>query len=113
MLALGGLLICGALFALASFATVFRSTQPPAWTRWSGELITLAIVAAFAIGLADFIAGVSRAYEAGLSLVDLGLLAAVLVAAFAIGRGLKLRAPASPVPGATEPPASKPTPRAA
>jgi hypothetical protein len=112
MLALGALLVCGALLTLAALTTVFRRPDPPRWTRWSGELITLALVAAFALGIAYFIAGVSRAYEQGVSTVDLGLLAAVLAAAFVIARGLRLRTrPAHPVLTASEP--SKPTPRAA
>jgi hypothetical protein len=135
MLALGGLLICGALLALAGFAIVFRSPNPPRWTTWSDGPVTIAVIATFAFGFAEFIAGASRAYEEGVSLVDLGLLAAVLVAAFAIGRGLRRHAAAvrrAPVPRitvdlrptavvtpanvatvATEPPPSKRRPRAA
>jgi hypothetical protein len=90
MLALGGLLISVALLALAASAIVFRSPSPPRWTTWSGELITLAIVAGFALGLANLIAGASAAFEEGPRLADLGLLAAVLVGALVIWRRLGL-----------------------
>ncbi len=137
MLALGALLTCTALLALARFTIVFRGPEPPRWAAWSGELITVAIVTAFALGLAYLIAGISNAYEQGTGLVDLGLLAAVLVAALAIWRRIDLRgqlrsiaartpirgasadprlagraAPPSASAPATEPP-SRPTPRAA
>jgi hypothetical protein len=136
MLAYGGLLICAALLALAGSAVVFRSPNPPRWTAWSGELITLAIVTLFALGLANLIAGASAAYEEGLRLADLGLLAAVLGGALLIWRRLDLRgrlrsmaaAPHAPSRGpgadlpptgrvaaatATEPPPSRPRSRAA
>jgi hypothetical protein len=137
MLALGGLLISAALLALAAAATVFRSPNPPRWTAWSGELITLAIVTLFALGLANLIAGASDAYERGPRLADLGLLAVVLVGALVIwrwfGLGARLRSmtaapqaqtrdssttlrPTGRVPSANasaEAPPSRPTPRAA
>jgi hypothetical protein len=137
MLAFGGLLISAALLGLAASAIVFRSPNPPRWTAWSGELITLAIVTLFALGLANLIAGASDAYEQGPRLADLGLLAAVLGVALMIWRrldlGARLRsmtaaphaptsaglrptgraAPANVPAPATEPPPSQPTSRAA
>jgi hypothetical protein len=104
MLPLGGLLTCAAILALAALAVVFRSPNPPRWTTWSwaGELISVGLVALFALGLAMFVAGAVGAYHEGLQLVDLGLLAAVLLAAVVIWRRLNLRAgframPAEPV----------------
>jgi hypothetical protein len=55
-------------------------------------LISVAIVAMLAIGLAQFVAGAAKAYFEGPQLVDLGLLAVVLLAAVAIWRKLDLRA---------------------
>jgi hypothetical protein len=112
MMALGGLLICGALLALAGLTTVFRRPDPPRWTTWSGELITLALVSAFVLGLAYFISGVSRAYEQGVSFIDLGLFVAVLAVALVMARGLKVRT--RPASGAlTASPPSGPRPRPA
>jgi len=136
MLPLGGLLTCAAILALAALAVVFRSPNPPRWTTWSwaGELISVGLVALFALGLAMFVAGAVGAYHEGLQLVDLGLLAAVLLAAVVIWRRLNLRAgframPAEPVgadarsagpvaatnvpPAPTEPAPSRHTPRVA
>jgi hypothetical protein len=140
MLAFGGLLVCGALLALAAFAMIFRSPNPPRWRGWSEQPIALAVVAAFGTGLVSFIAGAGRAYQQGVSLVDLGLLAAVLAAAFVVARRLRRHArragtaagagapiggrsvelhaisggaPANPAATTTEPPPSKPRPRAA
>ena len=94
MLTLGGLLTCVAILALAALAIVFRSPNPPRWTTWSWaeELISVSLVSAFALGLAMFVAGAFRAYQEGLPLVDLGLLAVVLVGAIVIWRRLDLRA---------------------
>jgi hypothetical protein len=104
MLPLGGLLTCAAILALAALAVVFRSPNPPRWTTWSwaGELISVGLVSLFALGLAMFVAGAFGAYQEGLQLVDLGLLAAVLLGTFVIWRRLNLRAgframPAEPV----------------
>jgi hypothetical protein len=140
MLVLGALLLCVALLALAGLTVVFRSPNPPRWTAWSGELITLAIVSGFALGLACLIGGLSNAFEQGLGLVDLGLLAAVIAGTFVIWHRLGLRArwrsmatapsapsrgpraaprptarvaPADAKPSAPEPSPSKPRPRAA
>jgi hypothetical protein len=136
MLALGGLLTCAAVLALAALAVVFRSSSPPRWTAsyWAGELISVGLVTLFALGLAMLVAGAVGAYREGLQLVELGLLAAVLLAALLIWRSLGLRArlravatepgdadarSAGPVatpsgpPAATEPLPSPPTPRAA
>jgi hypothetical protein len=139
MLALGGLLTCAAVLALAALAVVFRSPNPPRWTAsyWAGELISVGLVTLFALGLAMLVAGAVGAYREGLQLVELGLLAAVLLAALLIWRSLGLRArfravaterskpdgadarSAGPVatpsgpPAATEPLPSRPTPRVA
>jgi hypothetical protein len=117
MLTLGSLLVCGALLAFAGVATVFRRPDPPRWTTWSDGPITIAVIFAFGLGLAYFINGASRAYQEGVSLVDLALFVVVLAATFVIGRGLRRRAqpkaaPTGRVAMATEPPA-KPAPRAA
>lgn len=103
MLALGALLTTSALLALAGAAIAARSPGAPRWATasWSGELITLAIVAAFALGLANLIAGAADAYDEGIDLVDLGLLAVVLCGAALIwrqlGLGARMRA-LTPVP---------------
>jgi hypothetical protein len=136
MLPLGGLLTCAAILALAALAIVFRNPNPPRWTTssWAGELISVGLVSLFALGLAMFVAGAASAYREGLSLIDLGLLAAVLLAALVVWRRLDLRArframaadpggadargagPAATAgapPAATEPPPSQTAPRVA
>jgi hypothetical protein len=94
MLPLGALLTCAAILALATLAIVFRSPNPPRWTTWSwtGELMSVGLVSLFALGLAMFVAGALGAYQEGLQLVDLGLLAAVLLVALVIWRRIDLRA---------------------
>jgi hypothetical protein len=93
-LALGGLLICAALFALAALAIACRSPNPPRWAigSWAGELGSLAIVALLAFGVADFTAGAVSVYEDGLHVLDLGLLAVLLFGVLAIWRRLDVRA---------------------
>jgi hypothetical protein len=136
MLPLGGLLTCAAILSLAALALVFRSPHPPRWTTssWAGELVSVGLVSLFALGLAMFVAGAVGAYQEGFQLVDLGLLAAVLLAALVIWRRLDLRAgframPPEPVgadarrggpvattavpPAASEPAPSQPTSRVA
>jgi hypothetical protein len=133
MLALGGLLTCAAILALAALALVFRSPDPPRWTTssWAGELISVGLVSLFALGLAMFVAGAVGASREGLQLVDLGLLAAVLLGALVIWRRLDLRAgframppepggadarsagPGTTTNAATEPVAPEPAPRVA
>jgi hypothetical protein len=94
MLATGGLLVCIALLTLAAVAPVFRSSNPPQWTtyRWVGELVTLAIVCALALGLACLGAGAIGAFQTGPGYLDLSLLAGVLVVSVVIWRRLKARA---------------------
>ena len=94
MLTLGGLLTSAAVLTLAALAIVFRSPNPPRWTTtsWAGELISVGLVSLFALGLAMFVAGAFGAYQEGLQLVDLGLLAAVLLGTIVIWRKLDLRA---------------------
>ena len=80
MLATGGILVCLALLALTAVAPVFRSSNPPRWTTydWVGELISLAIVCALALGLGYLGAGATEAFRTGPNYDDLGLLARVL-----------------------------------
>lgn len=99
MLATGGLMVCIALLTLAAVAPVFRSSDPPEWTRrrWIGELVTLAIVCTLALGLGYLGAGTIAALQTGPALIDLGLLAVVLLVSVVIWRGLKTRARAKAV----------------
>ena len=134
MMALGALLTCAALLSIAALAIVFRRPNPPRWTRssWADELISVGVVALFALGLAIFAQGAVGAARDGVKLVDLGLLAAVLLASVVIWRKFDLRArwraiaveqAPPPVPGvgrgaaatatASEPPAIGPGHRAA
>ena len=94
MMALGALLTCSALLALAALAILFRRPDPPRWTRssWADELISVGLVSLFALGLATFVAGAVGAYREGVQLVDLGLLAAVLLGSVVIWRRFDLRA---------------------
>jgi hypothetical protein len=94
MMALGALLTCSALLALAVLAIVFRSPNPPRWTTstWADELISVGLVSLFALGLATFVAGAVSASREGVQLVDVGLLAAVLLASVVIWRKFDLRA---------------------
>ena len=118
MFALGGLLISTALFALASLALIFRRPDPPAWTTraWVDDLMAVAIVATFAVGLGCLGVGAITAYQEGADLVDLGLLAAVLGAALVIWRKLDLRtrlkamAPEASAAGLIGPRAASPGP---
>lgn len=141
MLALGALLLCAAILALAASAILFRRPDPPRWTTraWAGEVISIAIVAMLALGLAYLFTGAAGAYQEGPAVVDLGLLAVVLVAAVALWRklalGVRMRAtavepatrrqaaggvaasrgatPLPEMPATSEPPPSRPRPRAA
>ena len=94
MMALGALLTCSALLALAVLAIVFRRPDPPRWTTstWADELISVGLVSLFALGLATFVAGAVDAFREGVQLVDLGLLAAVLLGSVVIWRRFDLRA---------------------
>ena len=94
MLALGGLLICAAVLALAALAPIFRRPDPPRWATWSWaeELATLAVVGALAMGVGWLVAGAARAVQSGPELVDLGLLGAVLLVTVLIWRKLDPRA---------------------
>jgi hypothetical protein len=99
MLATGGLLVSAALLTLAAVAPIFRSSDPPRWaTRgWVGEVVTLAIVCTLALGLGYLGAGAIEAFQTGPDYLDLGLLAAVVLGAVVIWRGLKARArPSAP-----------------
>jgi hypothetical protein len=80
MLATGGILVCLALLALTAVAPVFRRSNPPRWTTydWVGELVSLAIVYALALGLGYLGAGAAEAFQTGPNYDDLGLLARVL-----------------------------------
>ena len=97
MLATGGLLVSMALLALMAVAPVFRSSNPPPWaTRgWVGEVVTIAIVCALAIGLGYLGAGVIGMVQRGPDYLDLGLLAVVLFVLVVVGRRLSARARAS------------------
>jgi hypothetical protein len=94
MLALGAFLTYGAFVTLAVFALVHRRPDAPRWVTasWAGEVVSIAIVAMLAMGVAELIAGATSAYQDGPDLVDLGLLAVVLLAAILIWRKLDLRA---------------------
>ena len=94
MLAIGGLLVSIALLAVAAVAPIFRSSNPPQWTtrRWVGEVVTIAIVCALAIGLGYLGAGVIGAVQTGPEYLDLGLLAVVLFVSVMIWRRLRARA---------------------
>lgn len=94
MFALGGLLISTALLALATLALIFRRPNPPAWTTrsWVDELMAVAIVATFAVGLGCLGVGAITAYQEGPDLIDLGLLAAVLLGSLVLWRRLDVRA---------------------
>jgi hypothetical protein len=93
VLAIGGLLVCAAVLTLAAIAPLFRSDPPPKWTTygWVGEAVTLTIVWALALGIASIGAGVVDAVQTGLDPLDLVLLAAVVVVAFALRRWWKSR----------------------
>jgi hypothetical protein len=80
VLATGGILVCLALLALTAVAPVFRRSDPPRWTTydWVGELVSLAIVYALALGLGYLGAGAAEAFQTGPNYDDLGLLAVVL-----------------------------------
>jgi hypothetical protein len=94
------LLVCAAVLTLAAIGPLFRSDPPPKGTTygWVGEAVTLTIVCAFALGIASIGAGVAEAVQTGLDYLDLGLLAGVVVVAFALRRwwGSRVR------PGALE-----------
>lgn len=81
------------MLTLATVAPVFRSSNPPRWTTrgWVGEIVTLAIVCALAIGVGYLGAGAIGAVQTGLNYVDLCLLAVVLLAAVVIWRGRRAR----------------------
>jgi hypothetical protein len=93
MLATGGLLVCIALLTLAVVAPLFRSSDPPEWTRhrWIGELVTLTIVCTLALGLGYLGAGAIAALQTGPASLDLGLLAVVVLVSVMIWRGLQAR----------------------
>lgn len=93
MLATGGLLVSIALLTLAVLVPIFNRNDPPRWTTrgWIGEVVTVSIVCAFALGLVYLGAGAIDAFQTGLHYLDLGLLALVLVASIAICRRLKAR----------------------
>jgi len=93
MLATGGLLVSIALLTLAVLVPIFNRNDPPRWTTrgWIGEVVTVSIVCAFALGLVYLGAGAIDAFQTGLHYLDLGLLALVLVASIAIWRRLKAR----------------------
>jgi hypothetical protein len=97
VLTIGALVVSGALLTLAAIAPLFRRSNPAPWTqrRWVGELVTLSIVCALAIGLGHLGAGVIDAFQTGLHIVDAGLLVVIAVAAVMIGRWLKARAQAT------------------
>ena len=88
MLAIGGLLVCAAVLTLAAIGPVFRRDNPPRWTTygWVGELVTLAIVCAIALGIASLGAGAIEAVQTGPDYLDVVLLAGVVVVAFAVRR---------------------------
>jgi hypothetical protein len=94
MMALGALLTCAALLTLAALSILFRRPNPPRWTRssWSDELISVGLVSLFALGVTIFVSGAVSASREGVQLVDLGLLAAVLLASVVIWRSFGLRA---------------------
>jgi hypothetical protein len=104
MLATGGLLVCAALLTLAAVAPIFRSSDPPRWaTRgWVGEVVTLAIVCTLALGLGYLGAGAIEAFRVGPDFLDLGLLAAVVLATVVIWRWLKGRARPGVLEAATD-----------
>jgi hypothetical protein len=94
VLVTGGLLVCAALLTLAALAPLFRSDDPPRWAthRWVGEIFTLTIVCALALGLAFLGAGTIDAFQSSPDYVDLGLLVGVVLLTWVIWRGLKARA---------------------
>jgi hypothetical protein len=87
------LLVCAAVLTLAAIGPLFRRNDPPRWTTygWVGELVTLAIVCAFALGIASLGAGAIEAVQTGPDYLDLVLLAAVVVVAVAVRRWWKSR----------------------
>jgi hypothetical protein len=90
VLTIGGLLVCVAVLTLAAVAPAFRSSDPPRWTTrgWIGEVVTLAIVCTFAIGVGYLGAGVIGAVQTGPDFLDVGLLAGVLLVAIVVWRRL-------------------------
>jgi hypothetical protein len=102
MLVTGGVLTATALLTLAALVPVFHSSDPPLWTTrgWIGELVTVSIVCALALGLGFLGAGAIDAVETGPDWLDLGLLALVVLASIIIWRRLKAARPK-----AVEPPA--------
>lgn len=94
MLALGGLLVSVALLALAALAVLFRRPNAPRWTTrsWVHEIGIITVVCLLTMGVAYLITGGVDAYQAGVHLVDLGLLAGVLVVACVVWRRLDVRA---------------------
>ena len=128
MLALGGLLAGGALLTLVALTPIFRRPAPPRWTTAPlvGELITIAIVSAFALGLGFLGAGAYDAYEHGPGALDVAVLVGLVLLFVLAWRQLRGRKP-EPVtrPGAAglgqaavheprdPPPAPRPQRRAA
>jgi choline-glycine betaine transporter len=107
MLVLGGLLSCAAVLAIAVFALIFRNPNPPRWTTysWAGELSAVALVCVLAVGVGYLSSGAISAYQQGLSLVDLALLAVVLAVAAVVWRKLDVRARLKAMEGAVSVPA--------
>jgi hypothetical protein len=86
--------LCVALLTLAAGAPIFRSSNPPGWTRrgWVGELVMLAIVSTLALGLGYLGAGAIDVFRRGHDYIELGLLVMLLLVSTTIWRRLEVRA---------------------
>jgi hypothetical protein len=93
MLALGVLLTGCAILGIALLALLFRRPDPPRWTTssWSDEAVAITLVCVAALGLGYLCAGSINAYQQGLGVTDLGLLAAAIVLAVVAWRQLGIR----------------------
>jgi hypothetical protein len=93
MLTYGGLSLCASVLALAALLPLFRApnARPSLTVGWLGEVITIAIVCAFALGVGFLVTGTIHAYQEGPNYVDLGLVAGVLLGSLLIWRKLDVR----------------------
>lgn len=105
MLILGVVFVAAAGLALAILVPAFRAPEPPRWTqsKFLGEAITVGIVGAFALGIANLVAGAYRASQSGIGLWELALVAGVSLGAVVAWRALRRQAPKAAVPTAPRP----------
>ena len=101
MLELGVLVGGAASLAFMILSPIFRQPVPPRWTQngFLSELITVALVAGFALGAVLIVAGAIELAQTGISLLHLGLLAGALALLAVAWRWLRSRRGAGPGAG--------------